>query len=196
MKCTNILLLLMITLCSAIVTEHYMTDSRYVYGYWNICDNCTCEYVYVYAYEQDTRTVGKTAGSVDPYYYLYMYYYNYNYCDNTWFYSYTTSQEPITGLWISQSGRSATLNLVNMTDNFGNNVNTSLSWIDIGITNGCNCRNTDNSGPYSYKSNSRSNYFQSEVNGNIFVGDRLFSFEGLIGYIYLYGSKTIIMTHA
>lgn len=179
----------------AIVTQHFITDNRQLYAYWNSCGPCACDYFYVIAYEQTTRSPGNNNEAQNPVSYLYYYHYRYDYCSLTWGTEWASMQDPLTGLSISNSGRTASLNISGLIDSDGHHIHIDLYWNDIDARGNCNCRYYETVGPVSYRSISRSAYSRTDVSGTITIDNNVYQPSNALGYIYDYGSKSVTLTH-
>lgn len=196
-----LLILAIVTIVSAVTTQHYTTQQRIASVGWYVCpDSCNCNYTSLYVYEVDTRTrsQGVTTTSNPPPY-LYVYHNTFNYCSWTWSYQYSYGNQPLTGFFIQPNARSAQLTVAssdNVVASDSSPVTASLSWTANDANGNCNCRSFENfSGITSYRFNSRSSWGAGPVTGWISIGNVNYTVPGnTIGWIDDYGNKQITIT--
>ena len=177
----------------SVVTQNFLTNNRQVYGTWGACDGCDCEYFTVTATEYNTRD--NTNHNNGETFYLYYSHAHYDTCAYTYSDEYILVTEPFTGLSINTSGRSARLNVTDLIDSNGNNVDIHLVWTDVDSNGACNCRYTETYGPNSYRVVSRSTYTKTDLLGFININGIRYEPSNPYGNIYNTGSKSMTITH-
>ena len=179
---------------SRATTEHFSTNNRQIYGDWNLCDGCNCQYFSLYALEYNTQNPSDMAPPV----YLYYTHNDYNYCTNNYQSSWLQITNNVPGLDISRSGRSAELFVDDLVDSNNNAVSINLSWStdDSQNTNNCNCHNVYSYGIDTFRINSKSNYRVSQLTGSITINNVVHTVSpSSYSYVAAYGQKNLIMDH-
>lgn len=188
-----LLFILLAYLTAGKKVDKFSTEERQVYAAWSVCDTCACNYYYIVAFEHTSQN---PADTVPPFYFYYSHSL-YDSCLSVYQYEYYTSNNVIPGLDITRSGRNAEL-VNNFTDSAGNAVRVNLNWStqDSQNTNVCNCQTLYVVGIDSYNIKTRSGYRQADVTGTLTIGTNVqqVSQDGY-GYIYGYGTKTIVFQH-
>jgi hypothetical protein len=189
--CIFLTLVLAIT---ATTTQHYNTNNRQVYASWTVCDGCYCNSFDLYANEHSTQNSADTT----PPTYIYYSHTSYDSCLFVYESEWLESSNPIPGLEISASGRTAELVTDNLTDSTGHTISISLSWssADSQNNNNCNCQNIYSNGIDSFRINSKSTYRVSQLVGTIAINNIVYTAPtDAFGYIAGSGQKTIVTQH-
>ena len=175
-------------------TLHYNTMNRQVYASWTVCDGCNCNYFLVYAFEHTTQNPDDTTPAV----YLFYNHEAYDNCIYTYKADYLQSTDPVIGLEISRSGRSAEVVINNMTDSSNHTVSINLSWptADSDNIGNCNCRDIYSYGTESVRINSRSSFRMAQLTGSITI-DGVIHIPPADSYSFISGrgQKTLLLQH-
>lgn len=189
-------LVLSLVLCVAAalaVKQVYVTDNRQAQVSISRCDGCTCEYYSFVAVEQDTKSKTDHTHTNDLWFY-----YNhqlYDSCASTYQNEYVSILTPFMGLKINQAGKSARINMTDLVDNMGNTISFDFHLYDIDSVSNCKCRYSEQIGVNGYSQTSDSNYIRTGVTGSLTRNAVPQNIDGAVGYIYSYGSKTIIINN-
>ena len=172
--------------------EVYVIEGRQIQVTINHCEDCNCEYYSFNAFEQDskTKTDVHTHTSNLAFYYNHQ---KYDTCASTYTSEYMSLSTASVGFKISASGKTAHMNMTGLVDNLGNTINFDFSLYDIDSTSNCKCRYSEQIGVNSYSQQTDSNYIRTGVTGSLTRNSEVQLLTGATGYIYSYGTKTIII---
>ena len=177
---------------STATTKNFNTNNRLVYGSWHVCDTCRCDYFNLYAIEYSTTNPSDTT----PPHYLYYSHSASNSCTSTYTYEWLQITNNVTGLVISQSGRSAELVISNLIDSSNQIVSISLSWptVDEHNTNNCNCQSSYSSGIESLRVIAKLSYRVADLTGSVKINNNVYTVPtDTYSYISTVGQKTIVL---